>query len=99
MPHHNGGGDSWFCLSFMSSTIIPVRNRLSATRWQVTPRILPVQTMLLITSHKPHYMNTIKLFGHGPGTGPRKALSYEIDRIYAEALKDAHTALTGFPQL
>ena len=44
-------------------------------------------------------MNTIKLFGHRPGTGLRKAPSYKVDRTYAEALKDAHNGLTGFPQL
>src|ERR1700719_214786 len=45
-----------------------VRNQCSTTRWQVTPRILLVQTTLPITFHKPCYVNTIKLFGRGPGT-------------------------------
>ena len=72
-----------------------VRNRLSATRWQVTPRILLVQTTLPITFHKPCYVNTIKLFGRGPGTGPRKAPSHQMNRTYSEALR---TTLPGLDE-
>ena len=52
-----------------------------------------------IAFQEPHYANAIKLFGRGPGTRPRKALSHQMDRTYAEALKDARATLTGFPQL
>jgi len=65
----------------------------------VTLRLLLEQTTLLITFQEPQYINTIKLFRNGPGTGPRKAPSYEMDRTFAEVLKDACTALTGFPYL
>src|SRR3984893_4596380 len=39
-----------------------VRNWLSATRWQVTPRLLPEHMTLPITFREPQYINTIKLF-------------------------------------
>ena len=76
-----------------------VRNRLSATRWQVTPRILSDQATPPITFHEPRYMNTIKLFGHRPGTAPRKALSHQMDRMFAEVLSTARTTSADFPHL
>ena len=76
-----------------------VRNRLSATRWQVTPRILPVPTTPPITFHEPRYVNTIKLFGHRPGTGPRKAPSHQMDRAYSEVLRNTAVGLNKDPKL
>ena len=57
-----------------------VRNRLTATRWQVTLQLTLAQT------NKPHYVNTLKLFGHG--CGPWKAPSHQMDHMYLSALED-----------
>src|ERR1700730_4685143 len=87
---------SWVMGNF---PLVTVRNRLSATRCQVSPRILPVQTTPPITFHEPRYVNTIKLFRCGPETGPRKALSHRMDRTYSEVLRNAPVGLTEYPRL
>src|ERR1700730_2868125 len=79
--------------------MVIVRNWLSATRWQVPPRILLVQTTLPITFHEPRYVNTIKLFGHGPGTRPRKAPTHQMNRTYSEALRTTLPGLDEYPRL
>src|SRR6202045_2189043 len=98
MAHLCDGPSMWDAITMLSMTAA-VRNQLSATRWQATPRILPVQTMPPITFHEPHYVNTIKLFGHGPGTGLRKAPSHQMNRTYSEVLRTTLPRLDEYPRL
>ena len=65
----------------------------------MTPRLPSAQTTQPITFQEPRYVNTIRLFRHGPGTGPRKAPSYQMDRTYSEVLRNAQVGLAEYPRI